>query len=176
MVTLKQYIELEDKEIINFAWKYSKIWNKPVDVFKVGPLTAQSFGFVKDLQYDIEKGFDIEKAINYYKKLSVNLGNKEIDKVCNAYNYLIEEIKNICEVENALLTGAIREELFEAGIDELNELGVYLQIRQIALTFHITIEQARTMKYEDCLLELITQKRLADLENRLLEIRKRKKD
>lgn len=177
MVTLKQYSNLENKEEIDFAFRYSKIWNEPIDVFEVGSLNNQNFGFVKDIQYDLEKGFDLIKGIEYYIRLGIKkIENKSMEEICQAFNFLISEIKRINEIEEMLLTGTVKNDLIEAGMDELNELGVYLQIRQLALTFHLTIEQVKQMKYDDCLLELVTQKRLSDFEDRVNELRKIKKD
>lgn len=171
---IKDYIELNDKSEIDFALKYSNVWNMPVNRIGMKELSEYSFGMVKDMQYDLDKGnLHFYKALDYFDKMGLNL-DVEIGHACQSFNYLIQQIGSINEIEKELLSGSVKNEFIEAGIDELNELGIYLQIRQIAITLHYSIDQVKAMPYNEALLELITQKRIADFEERVMNARKLK--
>ena len=80
-LTYKEYYNLEPDEQVeyDFAMKYGKRFNIPVDIFEVGDLTEQSFGFVKDLQFDMKEGLTWEKlfamAIEILKAVSQNISS-----------------------------------------------------------------------------------------------------
>ncbi len=174
-MTLREYIELTDKSEIDLIIKYSGKYNMPIDGIGIGDLTERTFGEVKDLQYELDKGFSFYDALKWFEKFNPKaLKTISIEKACQSFRYLVKEISRINEVEKELLSGAVKAEYIEAGIEELNQLGVYLQIRQIAITLHYSIEQVKAMPYNDALLELITQKRISDFESRLQENRMRK--
>lgn len=175
-ISLRQYVELEDRSEYDFAMKYAFRFKEPIDEYKLGDMTEQTFGLVKDLQYDIETGMTFDKLLDYIKQLSkVNdIGAEPIDKVMRFSNYLIESIKQIIEVENQSLSYEPDMDEEEAGMDRFTGLGVYLQMRSIATTFHITPQKVREWKYADALTEMYTAKQLNDYERELMKIKQRK--
>ena len=89
--------------------------------------------------------------------------------------WLWASIEHINEIESMTLTHEIDQDEIRAGIEKLAPLSIYIQIRQIAITFSKSINEVRKWKYSECFTELVTQKRLSDYEKELFEI-KRKKD
>lgn len=175
MVTLNDYLEMTDKAEIDFALCYSRKANEPIDLIEIGEISEYSFGLVKDMQYQLDKGLSLFDAVKFFGEMGKDkLGIKDIFILNSSYRYLIAEISRVNKIESELLSGLVKPDEIEAGIEELNSLGIYLQLRQIALTFHTTIEQAKAMPYNDCFLELVTQKKLKDFESSLIAIRSRK--
>lgn len=175
MITLRKYVELEDKSEIDFLIKYSGLFNMPVDTIGIGDLTERTFGEVKDLQYEIDKGLSFYEALKWFEKFNPEiLKTIRIDKACQAFRFLIQEVSRINDIEKDLLSSPAKAEYVEAGIEDLNQLGIYLQLRQIATTFHMTVDEVKAMPYNDAFLELVTQKRISDFESRLQENRMRR--
>lgn len=175
-ISLRQYVELEDRTEYDFAMKYAFCFKEPIDEYKLGDLTELEFGTIKDLQYDIETGMTFDKLLNYIERLGKikNIGTEPLDKVMRFSNYILESIKQIIEVENQILSHEPDIDEEEAGMDRFNGLGVYLQLRSIAITFHTTPNEVRKWKYADALTEMYTAKQLSDYERDLMKIKQRK--
>ena len=177
IITLKEYIELEDKSEYDFFMKYSIVLNTPVDHFGLKDMSeTQTFGMIKDLQYDLSEGLNWYQIIDYLGKLTnqKNIQNITIDKICQQWKYITSEINRISEIEDIALAYYPTDEEKQAGIDKLSSLGIYLQIRNIAISLNMTIDQVKNIPYTEGFLELVTQKKLSDYENSLIKIRQRK--
>jgi hypothetical protein len=173
---LNKYIDLEDKSEVDFGLKYSGKYNIPEDKIGIGEITEYSFGLVKDMQYQMDKGISFNHAIQFFDRMQIkNIGLKDIFILNQSYKYLIKEISRVNEIEGELLASSINSDEAQAGIDDLADLGIYLQHRQLALTFHQTIRWVEEQPYNDMILELVTQKRLNDYERNLWNIRNKSK-
>lgn len=175
-ISLREYVELEDRSEYDFAMKYAFRFKEPVDEYGLGDMTELTFGVIKDLQYDIESGMTFEKLLEYTERLGQikAIGSEPLDKVMRFSNYIIESIKQIIDVENQTLSHEADPDEEEAGMERFNGLGVYLQMRSIATTFHITPQEVREWKYADALTEMYTAKQLNDYERDLMKIKQRK--
>lgn len=165
-LTFNEYFVLEDKSEQNFAIKYAKELNDPVDIFGIGDFTELTFKAVKDMQYNISVGLtwenifellESEKGIEY--KI---LGLRTIFDLARFKSYVDKEIQRINTVENIALSHISTSDEEIAGIDDLADLGTYLQFRELANNDILKIKEIEQMKYSDCLLELIARKRIYD--------------
>lgn len=174
-ISIRQYCELEDRSEYDFAIKYARLFTNAKDEYSIGDLTEMTFGFIKDLQYDIESGITFEKYIEIVQQLTKikNIGSEPLDKFIRFTNYILESIKQIIEVENISLSHEPDADEEQAGMGLFDGLGVYLQIRSIATTFHIEPQKVREWKYSDAFVEMVTAKRLSDYERNLHKIRHR---
>ena len=176
IIILKEYIELEDKSEYDFFMKYSIVLNTPVDHFRLKNMSeTQTFGMIKDLQYDLSEGMNWYQIIDYLGKLTgqKNIQNMTIDKICQQWKYIISEINRISEIESIALAYYPTNEEKQAGIDKLSALGSYLQFRNIAKEINLTIDQVKNIPYAEGFLELVTQKKLSDYDSSLIKIRQR---
>lgn len=168
-ITLQEYIDLVDKSKYDFAMKYAFKFTEPVDEYSIGDFREKEFGFVKDWQYEFEHGLQMDKFLIMVIDLipNIKLPNEPLDKLCRFFNYIAKSIKDISDVEKVALSYDSTDAEISGGIDRFKDLGIYLQIRTIAITFGITIDQARKMKYNDAFVELYTQKQLTEYQNEL---------
>ena len=177
-ISFGEYLALDSQEEYNFFMRYSNALNKPTDLFGIGDMTEKSFGIVKDLQFDISQGMTWNQIIEYIMKFTGKTYGEitalPLTKFCPGWKYIQDEIERITEIEMAVLSYTPTPEEKEAGIDNLDILGVYLQIRKIALTLHYSIEQVKAMRYDEAFLELVTQKKLSEYESELNKVYRNK--
>lgn len=157
-----------------FAIQNSKEFQESKDVYEIGDVYELEFGFVKDIQTDIEDNeLNLLSQIEYLKKITdKKLYLLETILTCN---YLVENIIKLLENESILLGGQATPEQKEAGVDAFAELGVFGQIRSLAGNDVTRVEQVRKTKYSICFMELIARKKESDYESKLNEIYRRKK-
>jgi len=173
-MTVKEYIELNDRAEINTMLRFSERARQAIDHYGIGDVMEWDFDIVKEMQATLQD-LNFLRAVTYMHQLGVkNIGRCELIKAIQNYNYLIEQIKKSIELENELLKSESDSDSIMAGIEELEEIGIYLQLRQIAIALHYSIEQVKKMKYKDALLELVAQKRINDYQKRLTEIKLKK--
>jgi len=178
-ITLSEYLALDNQEEYNFFMRYSRaLNNNPPDVFSVKDLTEKSFGLVKDLQFDLAAGMDWNHIIEYIMKLTGKTYSQitimRIDKFCQGWKYITNEVERISEIESQVLAYIATDEERQAGIEKLGVLGVYMQFRSIAITLGYSIEQVKAMRYDEAFLELTTQKMLSEYEQELMKVRQKK--
>jgi hypothetical protein len=173
--TLKEYSELEDKLEFENILRYSAKFKEPIDHFKIGVIADKTFGEVKDLQFLIDKRFDVFNFLEYLISIGIKeetFPNTSMLKISQGFNYLINQVRDINENESKLLAGdGITDEQIEAGIEDLNDLSIYLQKRDIAMRFSKSIKEIEFWPYTTCLLEMVTAKKIRDYEERLTSIR-----
>jgi hypothetical protein len=173
-ITLSQYSNLEDKKEYDFAMKYAFIFTDPVDEYKIGDLMELPFGFIKDLQYEIEIGLTFTKLIDFIIEITnkKSIINEPLDKICRFGNYLTKGVKKIIEVEKIALAHEPSGEEEAAGIDRFNGLGVALQIRQLTRGDVTKSEVVRSLPYSVCFTELYICKLESDFQKELRERQK----
>lgn len=174
-ITVNEYLVLEDKSEYDFAMKFAFIFKEPIDEYGIGDMMEQSFGFIKDFQYEIEQGFSFNKLINLIaetKKID-DIGNQPLDKFMRFANYLITSIEQIVDVENESLAHDPEPEEIEAGMDRFNGLGVYLQIRSLTNGDVTKFDQVRKLPYSLCFTEMYTAKQMSDYQKDLMKIKQR---
>lgn len=170
-------IPIDDLDKLNyeqlFAIQNADEFQEAKDMCEIGDIYELEFGFIKDIQTDIEDDdLNLLKQIEYLKKITQKkLYLYETVVTCN---YLVQNIIKILENESILLGGEATPEQREAGIETFAELGVFGQIRSLAGNDVTKVEQVRKTKYSICFMELIARKKEADYENRLNEIYRRK--
>jgi hypothetical protein len=131
-------------------------------------MTEKPFGLIKDLQFDFSSGITWEQLITYIARIT-GKGQKEVVDfslfdVCQAKRYIMEEIERISELEHNTLSYMPTDKEIRAGIEKLDPLGSYMQFRSIARALNMTIEQVKTMRYDEAFLELYAQKLLNEYE------------
>lgn len=174
-ITLGEYLAMDDQTEYDFYMKYSTALNTCRDHLHIGDMMQQPFGVIKDLQFDLVQGMNWTQVQEYMMKLSgrkcADISAMPLDKFCQTWKYVQDEIGKISEVESIALAYIATDEERRAGIEKLSDLGAYLQFRSVAQSLHMTIDQVRDMKYEDAFLELVAQKMLSDYDRELYRIR-----
>lgn len=173
-ISINDFLNLDGtrREEYNFYLRYSVVTNKPVDHFKVGDMTERTFGLIKDLQYDMSHGMTWVKVVEYMKIMTTKDASLDLATFMQQWTYIKKEIERITEIEDMLLAYTPDDDEVRAGIENLSELGSYLQFRQIAQSLNLTIDQVKEMRYDEGFLELVTQKRLSDYERELVRIKR----
>lgn len=170
-ITFKSYLALEDKAEYDFLIMFSGLFNKPEDIFCFGDLTNQSFGFIKELQQDFNKGLTWERFFYHIKKPIDQLLEYGLMELCQARSYFKSEIERINKVESEILASETTEDEIRSGIEKFSVFGPYTQLRSIAITFGKLPREIESMKYSDALLELYYQKLSFEYQSTLREIR-----
>lgn len=172
-MTVKDYIELENKSEIDTIIRFSDLAKQSMDTLGIGKFDDWPFDTVKQLQAEVRE-LSFYRAVFWFDIFGVkDIGDKELFRAIQCYNYLLDQVRRTIELENELLSSHDAD--FElAGIAELEELGAYLQIRQIAITLGMRIDEVKRMRYADAMLELVAQKRINDFQRRLQEVKMKK--
>lgn len=162
-ITVKEYFELEDTSKYDFAMKYAIRFTDPVDEFKLEDFFEQKCGLVKDFQYDYERGLSFAQSFDYACKFSQKeLHNEKLDVVCRFIRYLIEQLINIIKVEREVLSHDANEDEERAGLERFENIGIYLQLRSVAITFNTTPQHIKEWTYSELLAEMFTAKQVSD--------------
>lgn len=174
-LTFNEYFVLEDKTEQNFAIKYIK---ESKDIFSIGDFTELSFKTVKNMQSSIADGLKWE---NIFDLLENEKGLKQkaigllpVMELAKFKLYIDEQIQIINTIESIALSHSTTNEEEIAGIEDLSDLGTYLQFRELANNDILKIEAIGKMKYSDCFLELVARKRLYDYKKAYSDRRNRK--
>lgn len=177
-LTLKDYFELEDKSEFDFAIKYGYTFNKGIDVFEIGDITYLTFKQVKDLQDSYYNGInwmDILELINQVKGTPIKqLAKNNLVDMCQFKSYLVLEIERVNEIESLTLGHEPDSDQKEAGIEELSVLGVFWQYDELTNGDITKMETVEDLKYTNCFLKLVANKRAAEFKDRLFEIKTKK--
>jgi hypothetical protein len=183
-IKFKTYLMLNDRREYDYAIKYAFMFQKPVDIFKVGDFTNLEFGLIKDLQHDISSGLMWLKdethsmgLIDYMmmlakKKQNIFFNMKLID-IIQFRNYIVQSIANLSKVESIALSYEPSNEEVAAGIERLSIYGVYNQLLSVAGGDPLKIPQVRKMPYHEAFVFLCNQKDKHEYQERLMEISKK---
>lgn len=166
-ITFRQYIELEDKSLYNYALKYSRKLNEPLDLFEIGEFTKLKFGQVKDLQHNFSNGINWENLITFVtdlKKISPEkiAGHKFFD-MCKFFRYISEQLSGLNDLEQNLYT-RISSKDESAGIDNLSKFGVMIQIDRLAKGDLLKYDAIRDLPYSLCFTKMLMDKEINDFE------------
>jgi hypothetical protein len=167
-IPFNEYLKmnLDDGYVYTYSLKFGRYLNKPIDHFGIGDLREKTFGQVKDWQEMFAAGVDITdmpKALALFvtKPLKA-IYFQPIVEVAQTFAFIVEQIKDITEVEGIALARRLTDEENTAGVERFEVYGVYPQLRSIATAFHVTINEVKAMPYNDCFVELCYQKDLAE--------------
>ena len=177
-ISFREFIALdtEQRQEYEFYIRYSLTLDSPEDHLKIGDMTEQPFGLIKDLQFDFSQGLTWEQFLGYVARITgediKQVAGRSLFQLCQVKKYIMNEIDRISEIEFQTLNYIPTDRELQAGIDELSTLGAYLQFRSIARALNLTIDQVKSMRYDEAFLELVTQKRISDFESRLRKLEK----
>lgn len=173
-----KYFTLVDKSTYDYAMKFSYTFKKVHDALNVGDLTEKEFGIVKELQNEFSQELTWPKLIELSSRL-LNITQKQFAKygiieICQHMNYLRSEIERINEIETQLLTTVTDNDYLTAGIERFAKYKEYPQVRQYAITFSMTTEEAEKTRYDVVLIELAYQKDDNEFKNELMRLKRNK--
>jgi hypothetical protein len=178
LITFKDYVVLADKSEYNFAMKYATRFKTAVDELNLGSAMSWKFGIVKDLQFDLGNEMSITKAVDYISLISgvelPEIANYRIDQISRTIAYIQSEIENISNIERIKLSHETTAEQEMAGLEDFSDLGVYMQIRELAGNDVTKIEAVRNLPYDLCFIELYARKKINQYEKKINEIYRQK--
>lgn len=174
-ITFKEYLDLDDKSVYNYAANYSRVFNIEKDIFAFGEFEKLPFITVKDLQYKFGNNINWLEFINFVsedKQKSIKvLADKTFLQWCNFRAYVEQSLLRIARYEAQLVYEATAEDE-EAGIDNLSVFGVLIQIDKLAGGDITKYEIIKQMPYEDCFTKLLMDMRIEEYNAELNRRRK----
>ena len=175
-ITFADMLKLTDEEafIYSYSFKYGRFLNKAKNHFKFKPLREYTFGQIKDVQQEIEKGLqvsDIPRVLALFEGDDLRYFNETIVEVFQQFAWVKESVIDITEIEREALSRQLTDKEIKAGVDRFEMFGVYPQIRSFANAFNQTIDWARSQPYEHGFVELIYQKTLGEYESNYSKIK-----
>jgi hypothetical protein len=178
-IKFKDFLTLSEDEArtYTFAISFAKQFRIEEDTLKIGDVYQLPFGLIKDFQQDLEGGnLNFQLQMDYVKRINPKLKmyNMWLDELCRGLSYMTTSICNLIETERELLGGQPDPDHVAAGLDRFNQLGVYLQLRELAGHDILKIDDIKKVPYEKCFLELYTRKQEADFKKDLMQVMKNK--
>lgn len=163
-ITVSEYADLEDaqKKHYDFAMKYAFRFTDPDDEYNIGDMMEMPFGFVKDLQYEMEHGLTWNKLIDFALEATgrQSFADEPLEKLSRFLNYLKTSVEKIVENESLTLAHEPTDREASAGLDRFNELGVYMQIRSLTGGDVTKTDAVRKLPYSLCFTEMYAAKQL----------------
>ena len=150
----------EFDQLINSS--YWVVSNDLPQLFKKGEFTNALKLLLED------KGEDI-----LISKLD-NLSKEDFLKVMQFVFWVVDELENIKDLEEQYLGGNPNVDLLQAGISELNMLGEFVSLDNLAMGDLTKYEEIKKMPYNEVFAKKLLQKRTADIQERLRDILKNK--
>lgn len=163
-ITFKEFTELDDytQNLYNYTARYSRKLNQPLDLFGIGDFTKLTFGQIKDLQYTFEKGIYYQDLFNFVievKGIKLDkIVNKTFFHICKFRRFVEMELDKIQQLESNLNFEASTIDR-NAGIEELNQFGVMLQIDKLAGGDITKYDNIRALPYDICFAKLLMDKK-----------------
>ena len=156
-ISFIDYFNLENKTKYNYYLRYAEL--VPTDLFKIGSLMDQSFGFVKDVQ-DLfytsgltwEKYFELIVELKGLKKETI--ANNKLFQLHASRLYLKEQIEQITELERSNLGHASNAKEQMAGIEVFDKYGAFLQFDSLANGDVTKIKEIEKLDYSVCFAKL----------------------
>lgn len=172
LIKISEYLLLEDKSKYDFALRYAYHFTNPIDEYGVGDVSELPFGFVKDIQEELNGGLSFVMAIELLQQLvSVPLADEPLDKFSRFYNYIVKGISEINDAERLSLVEDSEPEEDIAADGLFDGLGVYLQIRKLTGGDVTKYDKVRDRPYSLCFTELYTQKKINEFQKNLFRLR-----
>lgn len=171
-ISLGDYLKLDDKSEYYFAMKYSNVFNEPIDEFKVGDIMELSFGFIKDLQFELEQGITFSKQLEILQELTgKNIIKEKLSKICRQICYLMDGMELISKAELKLVRDPSGEEL-GANIDRFEGLGIFLQFDSLTGGDITKYDNVRKLPYHLCYTKLYCDKQKYEYEQDIIKNRR----
>jgi hypothetical protein len=146
-----------DPKEYNYASKYSPELNTPKDIFEFGEVTKMPFGTVKDMQYIFEMGvnwIELIKFVSEYKNITISrLSEETFFNWCKFRTYIENALNTIEKLEQSLMYETSGEDE-QAGINDLAQYGVMIQIDELAKGDILKYDSIRAMPYDTCFVKL----------------------
>ena len=168
-ITYEQYKALDETEqgAYNFAFLYAKECEQR-DVCNIGPLTKQTFGFVKDLQQASQSSNIFDVVFLFFKEKVVSLN---VFEYYAFYCYILEQLKFISKLEHKELNMEQDPDAKAAGADDFERFGPVMQIDKLAGGDVTKYDAIRNMSYEYCLTKLALITAEYNFNTRLMRIK-----
>ena len=135
------------------------------DIANLGDLINCEFGFVKQLQYSVSKGFNIDGLVEYFPQ--VNIYELKFSQFVQLINWIKNQLEFINKLESDNLSYQPDGKEEAAGIDDFNKFGYLVQIDSLAGGDITKYEQVKKTKYMDCFTKLLMNKTTFDYTKRL---------
>jgi len=174
-LTYREFLESENRDEYLFASKYAKQYTDAIDIYGVGNIYEQPFGFVKDVQFDLETNqLSWDNLINFIcqvsKKDIKEIYNESFLRVCQFRMYLINNIQALLDAEKKLLTSEASEDEQQAGLGLFENLGIFIQTDSLAGGDVLKHSEVRALPYSKCLTKLALNKQLKDYQDNMNRI------
>lgn len=164
VISILEYINLEDKAYYDIWLRHSKLCKLAIDFFNIKDLTKKTFDNVKDLQYLFSKeNYTYTELI----ELISEIANVKIENVTSLnllhfkqfVNYLIQENNRIIEIEKNLLGSEEPTDLQKmAGIDKFSKYGIFIQYDKLSGGCIEKFKIIGQIQYDVCLTKLALEK------------------
>lgn len=171
LITIAEYLALEDKTEYNFALKYAE-QSQARDVLNFGDLVKKSFGDVKDYQYLFSKEDYIIRFVNKYGAKKLNHLN--VFEFFAFIRYVASQVERVNNIENQLLSHSPTNDEVEAGLERFNKYGSFSQLNSLANNNILNFASVRKLPYEDALTKLAYDKDVNEYQRDLNKVITRK--
>lgn len=175
--TLGEYVAGINREQTDFVLKYGEL--EPLDLFGVGDIFDQSFGFVKDAQEwlnysgaDWEKYIELLKEHNFIRE--ANLAGLSVISLRKSILYLVEAIEVVNKLESENLGSTPSADEVRAGVEVFKKYRSLPQMDKLAHGKLWKYEDVRRTAYGLCYTKLMLEADRAEFNEKLLKIRTKK--
>jgi len=174
-LTYNEFLTSNKRDEYIFAARYAIPYTKAIDIYNVGDIHEKTWGFVKDVQFELEQNqMSWEKMIDFIIEVTgkdgKEIGKEKFKDVCNFRMHLIEGIKELMNIEAHILSHTPTEKEKEAGIGLFENLGIFIQTDSLA---NGCIEKHRAIRkepYSLCLTKLVLMKQMKTFNDNLIKI------
>ena len=173
-ISFQDYISLNNRSQYDYYLRYGKL--KPLDYFKLGDITEQSYGFVKDMQEYLN--YSGLTWINYFKTME-EYGHKINPKdslftLQQSRLWLKEQIEFVNKLESDGLGHTPEPDEEVAGIDMFGKYRSFMQLDKLAGGNVTKYDEVRKQPYGTCFTKLKLESDKIEYETRLNKIRTKK--
>jgi len=162
-ITYREFYEktAQEREDYLFALKYGKF--EQIDLFGFGDFLEQTFGFVKDFQYALNrKGLDftslLELLETYTDKTIKDLANMSIFDMHKTRLYIRDQVGIINNIERVALSHEPSAKEQAAGLDMFASYDSFLQYDKLAGGDVCKVEKVKKLPYMLCFTKLKLEK------------------
>ena len=178
-ITLRELALLEDRSEYYFAFQYSPTFKDPVDHLGIGELIRKPFGLIKDKQETLSRIDGTDEFVSLLAEFAGKTEEQIIDmgvlEFMQTKAYILDQLALIADMEKQTLSRVTTSEEEQAGIDGLAVFGVEIQIEQLCKGEIWQRDKVRATPYHVAFAWLSMWAKRSDYNERLQEIRMRKK-
>lgn len=175
--TLGEYVSGINREETDFVLRYGDF--EPLDLFEIGDIFDQSFGFVKDAQEwlnyseaDWEKYVELLKEHNFTD--DTKLAGLSVIKLRRSILYLVERIEVVNKIESENLGSSPSADEIRAGVDVFKKYRSFMQLDSLAKGKVWEYDTVRRQEYGVCYTKLMLEADRSEFNEKLLKIRTKK--